>query len=89
MAVMGGRVIPTFTNNGIPGAKATRNFVVEKFALGSVLVLVGVASEIGGLRLPVQRSGAFTERARLVPGESPNSVQTRTSSAHATAPLWT
>jgi uncharacterized protein involved in response to NO len=41
MAVMGGRVIPMFTNNGIPGAKATRNLVVEKFALGSVLVLIG------------------------------------------------
>src|SRR5262249_46433188 len=41
MAVMGGRVIPMFTNNGIPGAKATRNPVLEKFALGSVLVLLG------------------------------------------------
>jgi uncharacterized protein involved in response to NO len=39
MAVMGGRVIPMFTNNGVPGAGATRHAVVEKLALGSVLVL--------------------------------------------------
>ena len=39
MAVMGGRVIPMFTNNGVPGAGAARHPVVEKFALGSVLVL--------------------------------------------------
>ena len=41
LAVMGGRVIPMFTNNGVPGAKATRHPVVERAALGSVLVLLG------------------------------------------------
>jgi len=40
MAVMGGRVIPMFTNNGVPGANATRHPVVEKAALGSVLALL-------------------------------------------------
>ena len=39
MAVMGGRVIPMFTNNGVPGAGATRHVLVEKLALGSVLLL--------------------------------------------------
>ena len=39
MAVMGGRVIPMFTNNGIPGVHATRHALVEKFALGSVMAL--------------------------------------------------
>jgi len=39
MAVMGGRVIPMFTNNGIPGLAATRHPSVEKVALGSVLAL--------------------------------------------------
>ncbi|MGE4111267.1 MAG: NnrS family protein [Burkholderiales bacterium] len=39
MAVMGGRVIPMFTNNGVPGAGAARHAVVEKTALGSVLLL--------------------------------------------------
>ncbi len=40
MAVMGGRVIPMFTNNGVPGAAATRDPRVEKAALGSVLALL-------------------------------------------------
>ena len=38
LAVMGGRVIPMFTNNGVPGVKATRHPVLEKLALGGVLV---------------------------------------------------
>ena len=40
MAVMGGRVIPMFTNNGVPGVNATRHPVVEKLALGGVLALL-------------------------------------------------
>lgn len=40
MAVMGGRVIPMFTNNGVPGAGATRQPAIEKAALGSTLALV-------------------------------------------------
>jgi uncharacterized protein involved in response to NO len=39
MAVMGGRVIPMFTNNGIPGLAARRTPWVERVALGSVIVL--------------------------------------------------
>ena len=42
MAVMGGRVIPMFTNNGVPGAGATRHALVEKLALGSVAALAAV-----------------------------------------------
>lgn len=40
MAVMGGRVIPMFTNNGIPGTNARRTPATERLALGSVLVLL-------------------------------------------------
>jgi uncharacterized protein involved in response to NO len=40
ISVMGGRVIPMFTNNGVPGANATRHPAVEKLALGSVLALL-------------------------------------------------
>src|SRR6266540_5390599 len=40
MAVMGGRVIPMFTNNGVPGAQAPRIATVEKLALGGVLALL-------------------------------------------------
>lgn len=40
MAVMAGRVTPMFTNNGVPGARATRHPQVEKLALGLVLALL-------------------------------------------------
>ena len=40
MSVMAGRVIPMFTNNGVPGAGATRRAPIEKFVLASVLVLL-------------------------------------------------
>ena len=40
IAVMGGRVIPMFTNNGIPGTQATRRPSVERFALASILALL-------------------------------------------------
>jgi uncharacterized protein involved in response to NO len=42
IAVMAGRVIPMFTSNGVPGAKATRHPAVERAALGSVLALLAV-----------------------------------------------
>lgn len=42
MAVMGGRVIPMFTNNGIAGAGAVRDVRVERAALGSTLLLLAV-----------------------------------------------
>lgn len=42
LAVMAGRVIPMFTNNGAPGAAAVRQPVVEKLALGSLILLVVV-----------------------------------------------
>jgi uncharacterized protein involved in response to NO len=54
VAVMGGRVIPMFTNNGVWGANATRRPVVEKLALGSVLVLlVADALQVQGAPLAV------------------------------------
>jgi uncharacterized protein involved in response to NO len=40
LAVMGGRVIPMFTNNGVPGAKAVRQPQLEKLALGLTLALL-------------------------------------------------
>jgi len=40
MAVMGGRVIPMFTNNGVPGTQARRNPILERAALGGLLLLV-------------------------------------------------
>ena len=40
MTVMGGRVIPMFTNNGVPGANATRLPAVEKAVLGATLAVL-------------------------------------------------
>ncbi len=48
IAVMSGRVIPLFTNNGVSGAAAVRRPLVEKAALGLVLLLV--AADAVGLR---------------------------------------
>lgn len=48
VVVMGGRVIPMFTNNGVPGTQAARQPHVEKAALGAVLALL--ASDMLGLR---------------------------------------
>jgi uncharacterized protein involved in response to NO len=48
LCVMGGRVIPMFTNNGVPGAGATRQPRVEQAALGSVLALL--AADVVGLQ---------------------------------------
>lgn len=40
MAVMGGRVIPMFTANAVPGARPVRIGWLERIALGSVLALL-------------------------------------------------
>ncbi len=40
LAVMAGRVIPMFTNNGVPGAKAVRQPQLEKGVLGLTLALL-------------------------------------------------
>jgi uncharacterized protein involved in response to NO len=47
ISVMSGRVIPLFTNNGVPGAAAGKKPLVEQAALGLILVLS--ASDAGGL----------------------------------------
>jgi uncharacterized protein involved in response to NO len=44
VTIMGGRVIPAFTNNAVTGAGARRNRWVEYGALGSVLLLLALDS---------------------------------------------
>ena len=51
MAVIGGRVIPMFTNAGVPGANAERRLPVERVALGAVLALLAVDAANVGLPL--------------------------------------
>lgn len=40
MAVIAGRVVPMFTNNGVPGTRASRHPLLERLALGSLLALL-------------------------------------------------
>ena len=51
MAVMAGRVVPMFTNNGVRGARASRHALVEKLALGSLLALL--VTDLAALALPL------------------------------------
>lgn len=55
LCVMGGRLIPMFTNNGVPGAAARRQPLLEKLALGSVLALLAADA----LQLPAAVVGAI------------------------------
>jgi uncharacterized protein involved in response to NO len=52
IAVMTGRVVPMFTNNGSPGARARREPRLETLALGSVLALLA-ADALGLQGLPL------------------------------------
>jgi uncharacterized protein involved in response to NO len=67
MAVVGGRVIPMFTNNGVPGTKAARHPRVEQLALGSVLALLAadVAQAPGAVVGVVALVAALAHAARL------------------------
>ena len=64
MVVMGGRVIPMFTNNGIPGAQAARHALVEKLALAAVILLF--LADL--LQLPQTAIGAIALLAALAHG---------------------
>jgi uncharacterized protein involved in response to NO len=61
LCVMGGRVIPMFTNNGVPLAQARRLPWLEKAALGAVLALL--AADV--LRLPAAVTGTIAGLAAL------------------------
>lgn len=40
ITVIAGRVVPMFSNNGVPGMKATRNALLEKLAISTVAALL-------------------------------------------------
>ncbi|HEU4353687.1 MAG TPA: NnrS family protein [Burkholderiales bacterium] len=63
IAIMGGRVIPSFTNNAIPGAGARRNLWVEYGALGSVFLLI-VLDMLQVPAWPIALAGAVLHAAR-------------------------
>lgn len=66
MVVMAGRVIPMFTNNGIPGANAASHPIVEKAALGlTLMLLVADTLQVGGVTLILLLgAGAFAHLCR-------------------------
>jgi len=67
IVVMAGRVVPMFTNNGIPGAGATANPWVERIALASVLAIAAVdlLDAPSLLLVPVALLAAAANAARL------------------------
>jgi len=68
MVVMGGRVIPMFTMNGVPGVFCTRLPWIERLAPGSVLALLA-ADALGAPDMvigPIAAVAAAAHAARLV-----------------------
>ena len=68
MVVMGGRVIPMFTMNGVPGVFCARLPWIERLAPGSILVLL-TADVLGAPELiigPIAAVAAAAHAARLV-----------------------
>lgn len=68
VTVMGGRVIPMFTNNGVPGCNATRHPATERAVLGTTLAVLALdALAIEGSVLEfVLLACAFAHFARFV-----------------------
>jgi uncharacterized protein involved in response to NO len=67
VAVIAGRVIPMFTNNGVPGAGATRQRAVEWTSLASVVGLLGadLAAVPPGIVVALAAVGAIAHAVRL------------------------
>jgi uncharacterized protein involved in response to NO len=66
VAVVAGRVIPMFTNNGVPGAGARRVAWLEKVSLALLLVLVALdLAQSGAIAALVAAFAAVAHGARL------------------------
>lgn len=68
VSIMGGRVIPAFTNNAVPGAGARRNRWIEYGALGSVFLLIvldGVQWGLGAALICLLGAGLHGARVAL------------------------
>jgi uncharacterized protein involved in response to NO len=67
IAIVAGRVVPTFTNNAVPGAGACRVRAVELAALGTLLMLLG--ADLYGqslLAAVIAATGVLAHGMRLV-----------------------
>lgn len=78
MVAISGRVIPMFTNNGVPGAQAVRHGLVEKLAMGSVpaLLVADLLRASGGVLAAVALLAAVVHAARLYFWQSWRTLQT-------------
>ena len=66
MAVVAGRVVPMFTNNGVPGAGARRVGALESASLGSILILIALdAVQLDGAAAVLALAAAALHAARL------------------------
>ena len=67
MTVMSGRVVPMFTNNGVPGARAQRLPWLEKTVLGSTLALLAADAlqQHGAPLIALLALAAFAHAVRL------------------------
>jgi len=65
MVIIGGRVIPGFTNNAILGAGARRNAVLENGCIYSILLLLATDLLDPGYSAPVALAAAALHAARL------------------------
>jgi uncharacterized protein involved in response to NO len=66
MSVVAGRVVPMFTNNGVPGAGARRVAALERAALGSVLALLALdALQLDAAAAAVALAAAALHALRL------------------------
>lgn len=67
MVVMAGRVVPMFTNNGIPGVNARRNPLVERLSLASIILLFVVdALDVHGVTWAAPLAGIVAFVAAVV-----------------------
>ena len=67
MAVIAGRIVPMFTNNGVPGAHARRQPLLEKIALGGIVVLIvaDLLQATGPALVPLLMALALVHSVRL------------------------
>lgn len=68
MAIMGGRVIPAFIGNAVPGARLQRVAIVEWIALGSMVLLLVLGLARGMLPLPAGVWAGFASICALAHG---------------------
>lgn len=68
MTVLGGRVIPMFTSNGVPGAQVRRDTLVERFVPASVVALLfaDLLPLPSGLLAIILAVGAAAQSARVL-----------------------